>query len=77
MKSIKRVQKLISAMLLIFLAAFAFLIYRLQSEAGFYISNASNVSLGKVYDRNGDVLFDQNAEPQIYGSDYFLDIGNF
>lgn len=77
MKSIKRVQKLISAMLLIFIAAFAFLIYRLQTEAGFYISNASNVSLGKVYDRNGDVLFDQNAESQIYGSDYFLDIGNF
>ena len=76
MKSIKRVQKLISAMLLIFLAAFAFLIYRLQTEAGFYISNASDVSLGFVYDRNGDVLFDPDADAQIYGSDYFTDIGN-
>ncbi len=76
MKSIRRVQKLITAMLLIFLAAFAFLIYRLQTEAGFYISNASKVSLGFVYDRNGDVLFDQNADAQIYGNDYFIDIGN-
>ena len=65
-----------TAMLLIFLGAFAFLIYRLQSEAGFYISNASNVSLGFVYDRNGDVLFDPDADAQVYGSDYFLDIGN-
>ncbi|MBR1553897.1 MAG: ABC transporter permease [Oscillospiraceae bacterium] len=76
MKSIRRVQKLMTAMLLIFLGAFAFLIYRLQSEAGFYISNASNVSLGFVYDRNGDVLFDPDADAQVYGSDYFLDIGN-
>ncbi|MBE6876546.1 MAG: ABC transporter permease [Ruminococcus sp.] len=76
MKSIRRVQKLMTAMLLLFLAGFVFLIYRLQTEAGFYISNASNVSLGFVYDRNGDVLFDPDADAQVYGSDYFLDIGN-
>ena len=76
MKSIRRVQHLISIMLLIFLAFFAFLLYKLQTEAGFYISNASKVSLGCVYDRNGDILFDPDADSQIYGSDYFLDIGN-
>ena len=76
MKSIRRVQRLISMMLLVFLGVFGFLLYKLQSEAGFYISNASKISLGYVYDRNGDILFDQNATTQIYGSDYFLDIGN-
>lgn len=76
MKSIRRVQHLISIMLLIFLGIFAFLIYKLQKESGFYISNASKVMLGYVYDRNGDILFDQDANAQIYGADYFLDIGN-
>ena len=76
MKSIHRVQHLISIMLLLFLGIFGFLIYKLQKEAGFYISNASSISLGYVYDRNGDILFDQNANTQVYGSDYFLDIGN-
>ena len=76
MKSIQRVQHLISAMLLIFLGVFAFLVYKLQTEAGFYISNASKISLGCVYDRNGDVLFDPDADAQIYGNDYFIDIGN-
>ncbi len=76
MKSIRRVQGLITAMLLIFLAAFAFLVYKLQTEAGFYISNASKISMGFIYDRNGDVLFDADADAQIYGSDYFIDIGN-
>ncbi len=77
MKSIRRVQHLISLMLLAFLGAFGFLLYRLQTEAGFYISNASSVSLGFVYDRNGDVLFDPKADAQIYGEDHFIDIGNF
>lgn len=77
MKSIRRVQHLISIMLLLFLGVFGFLLYKLQTESGFYISNASKVLLGYVYDRNGDVLFDQNANTQVYGSDYFLDIGNF
>ncbi|MDE5768437.1 MAG: hypothetical protein K2H82_03550, partial [Oscillospiraceae bacterium] len=76
MKSIRRVQHLISLLLLIFFVVFIFLIYKLHTESGFYISNASQVMLGYVYDRNGDILFDQNADAQIYGSDYFLDIGN-
>ena len=76
MRSIHRVQHLISIMLLIFLGILGFLIYKLQKEASFYISNASKITLGYVYDRNGDILFDQNANAQVYGSDYFLDIGN-
>lgn len=77
MKSIRRVQKLISILLLLFLAGFSFLIYKLQKEAGFYISNASQISMGCVYDRNGDVLFDANADAQVYGSEHFIDVGNF
>lgn len=76
MKSIRRGQHLITIMLLIFLAGFGFLIYKLQTESGFYISHASNASLGKVYDRNGDVLFDPHATAEEYGEDYFLDVGN-
>ncbi len=76
MKSIRRGQHLITIMLLVFLLGFGFLIYRLQTEATFYISHASNLSLGKVYDRNGEVLFDPNATAEEYGADYFLDVGN-
>lgn len=76
MKSIRRVRHIISFLLLAFFIAFALLIYKLQSESGFYISHASRVMLGHVYDRNGDVLFDQHADEKIYGADYFLDIGN-
>lgn len=76
MKSIRRGQHLITVMLLVFLAGFAFLIYKLQTEAKFYISHASNMTLGKVYDRKGEVLFDPKATAEEYGADYFLDVGN-
>ncbi len=76
MKSIRRGQHLITIMLLAFLAVFGFLIYKLQTESTFYISHASNMSLGKVYDRNGEVLFDPDATAGEYGADYFLDVGN-
>lgn len=76
MKSIRRGQHLITIMLLAFLAGFGILIYKLQTEATFYISHASNMSLGKVYDRNGEVLFDPDAAAEEYGTDYFLDVGN-
>ena len=76
MKSIRRGQHLITIMLLLFLAGFGFLIYKLQTEAKFYISHASNTSLGKVFDRNGEVLYDPKATAEEYGADYFLDVGN-
>lgn len=77
MKSIRRGQRLITVMLLLFLVAMGALIYKLQKEAKFYMSYARNVSLGYVYDRNGDVLFDQNASKDSYDADHFLDVGNF
>lgn len=76
MKSIRRGQHLITVMLLVFLAAFGFLIYRLQRDAGFYMSHANKTPLGYVYDRNGDVLFDPEASAETYGANYFVDIGN-
>lgn len=76
MKSIRRGQHLITVLLLLFLAGFGFLIYKLQTESKFYISHASNASLGKVYDRKGEVLYDPNATAEEYGADYFLDVGN-
>ena len=76
MKSIRRGQFLIIIMLLLFLLMFGILIYKLQHESAFYISHASGTSLGNVFDRNGDILFDPNATAEQYGQDYFLDIGN-
>ncbi|MBP0973755.1 MAG: ABC transporter permease [Oscillospiraceae bacterium] len=76
MKSIRRGQHLITIMLLIFLIGFGYLIYRLQRDSGFYISHASSASLGCVYDRSGEVLFDPHATAEDYGGDYFLDVGN-
>ncbi len=63
-------------MLLAFFMGMGILLYKLQSEAAYYISNSSNVDLGYVYDRDGEILFDQDASTATYGSDYFLDIGN-
>ncbi len=77
MKSIRRGQRLITIMLLLFLTGMGALIYKLQKEAKFYMSYARNISLGYVYDRNGDVLFDQNADEAQYDPSHFLDVGNF
>ncbi len=77
MKSIRRSQRLITLILLLFLTGMGLLIYQLQTQAKFYMSYARNVSLGYVYDRNGDILYDQNATKETYGEDQFLDVGNF
>lgn len=76
MKSIRRGQHLITIMLLAFLVGFGYLVYRLQHEASFYISHASTTSLGCVYDRTGDVLFDPKANKETYSADHFIDVGN-
>ncbi len=76
MKSIRRGQRLITLMLLLFLVGMGVLIYRLQTQARYYMSYARNVSLGFVYDRNGEILYDQNATKEAYGENYFLDVGN-
>ena len=54
MKSIRRGQHLITIMLLLFLLMFGVLIYRLQTKAAFYISHASDMSLGKEYAYSGN-----------------------
>lgn len=76
MKSIRRAQHLVTLMLLAFLACLGILIYKLQSEAAFYISNSDHVSLGCVYDRNGDILFDPDANKESYPEDHFIDVGS-
>lgn len=77
MKSIRRGQHLITLMMLAFLVGMGVLIYKLQKEAGFYISHSTKVTLGCVYDRNGDVLFDPDANKENYDAEHFLDVGNF
>ena len=69
--------RLITAMLTMFMAGMAALSFKIYSESSFYMSNSDSVSLGKVYDRNGDVLFDQNATPDDYGYNHFTDVANF
>ena len=76
MKSIRRGQHLITIMLLVFPAGFGYLLYRLQHNAGFYISHAKSTPLGYVYDRKGEILFDPEATAGKYDADYFIDIGN-
>lgn len=76
MRSIKRNLNLITAMLSLFLIGMVILVYKIYSESSFYILNSDAAVLGKVYDRNGEVLFDQNASPETYGYDYFTDVAN-
>lgn len=79
MKSIRRCQHLISLFLLLFIAGMAGLVFKIQHESPFYMMNSDNHELGKVYDRNGEILFDgnaDNAEFAEYESNYLVDIGN-
>ena len=76
MKSLKRGSRLITLMLLLFLVGMGILIAKIQSEAAFYISNSGSRNLGFVYDCNGDLLFDDNAEDGDYPAGYFKDVGN-
>lgn len=77
MRSIRRNMRLITIILTAFMAGVLALTYRIYSESSFYISKSGGTNLGKVYDRNGEVLFDQNASPDTYGYDYFTDVANF
>lgn len=77
MRSIRRNMRLITLMLLVFCIGMIILVFKVYKESSFYIVNSSNAVLGKVYDRNGDVLFDQKATPETYGYDHFTDVANF
>lgn len=41
-----------------------------------YMSHSDDVTLGMVYDRNNQILFDPNASTETYDENYFLDVGN-
>lgn len=74
MKSIRRTQSVITLFLLVFIGGMALLVYKINKEAPFYMMHSDNHQLGKVYDRNGDVLFD--AAGTGYDENHFLDVGN-
>lgn len=76
MKSIKRSLRLVSILILAFIAGMIILVVKIQKEAAFYISHSDKAELGLVYDRSGDVLFDADADSETYGNDYFIDVGN-
>ena len=76
MKSIRRGQHLITILLAVFLLVFGILLWKLQTQAGFYYANSAHPSLGLVYDRTGDVLFDPEASADTYAYDHFVDVGN-
>ena len=76
MKSIKRGQRIITFILLFFIIGMGMLVYKIQTEASFYMSNSSNKSIGMVYDKNGDVLFDGSENFSKYAAGHFTDVGN-
>ena len=51
------------------------LVVKIQREASFYMINSEETSLGMVYDRNGDVLFDGTGKGE-YPDGHFIDVGN-
>lgn len=75
MKSIKRCQGIMSLVLILFIAGMAALVIKIQREAPFYMMNSGDHSLGKVYDRNGDVLFDGSGKTE-FSDNYLIDVGN-
>ncbi len=75
MKSIKRCQLVMTLFLLGFLVGLGVLTARIYKDAPFYITHSDNYRLGRVYDRNNDVLFDGTRKidkPQ----NYLIDVGN-
>ncbi len=76
MKSINRNLRIISLIIAFFCLGVGILVFKLYRESSFYIINSNEAILGYVYDRRGNILFDQEATPEKYGSDYFDDIAN-
>lgn len=76
MKSLKRGRNLITLTMLIFLIGIIMLIVKIMMEASFYISNSASRDLGYIYDRNEEIIFDDNAKDGDYPDGYFKDVGN-
>lgn len=64
-----------SLVLVLFIAGMIALVVKIQREASFYIINSGDHRLGKVYDRNGDVLFDGSGKTD-FEDDYLIDVSN-
>ena len=75
MKSIKRCQHIITVFLALFIVGIILLVIKINKQADFYMMNSDKYSLGKVYDRTGDVLFDGSGMEQ-YEDGHFIDVGN-
>lgn len=65
-------------MLIVFILGMVVLFLKIQFEASYYIVNSSSKSLGYVYDRDGEVIFDSDADYTSgkYSWGYFQDVGN-
>lgn len=75
MKSIKRTQRIITLVILLFAAGMTLLVMKIIHESSFYMMNSNKRELGYVYDRKGDVLYDGTGKGQ-YPDNYFIDVGN-
>lgn len=66
-------------MILFFIVGMAGLVIKIQRESPYYMMNSDSHELGKVYDRNGEVLFDGTSGDtgtEKKPDNYFIDIGN-
>lgn len=77
MKSLRRGNILMGIIISLFAVGMIILIGKIQLEASYYIINSDEPTLGIVYDRNGDVLFDEKTNYDKYPSNQFADVGNF
>ncbi len=75
-QSIRRGERLTILILILFFIGMGILVFKVVQESSFYMSHSDNVTLGKVYDRDNQVLFDPEATAETYDSSYFLDVGN-
>lgn len=77
MQNLNRCQRLIRFMLIVFLIGMIILFTKIQIEASYYIVNSNSKNLGYVYDRNGDILYDNDADYiKKYPKGHFKDVGN-
>lgn len=75
-QSIRRGERLTILILILFFLGMTILVFKVVRESSFYISHSNDVTLGMVYDRENQVLFDPNANTEKYDASYFVDIGN-
>ena len=60
MKSVKRGEKLIILLLILFFVGMAILVAKVAKESTFYMSHSNDVTLGYVYDANGEARSQEN-----------------